>query len=162
MDVLQIIKQDHTDILASLGQLDAQTTLKARRAVVNQCNEELLLHLHLEASYVFPEACELSSEAKTFISIGLANHALLRKDLQKLMKLVEQSLAAQDDYNRLCEDLLSKVQKHFALEEELLLPQMRKLIATQDREDFGLVVQDAKLEAPLAAAKSTTQGRKRA
>ena len=162
MDVLQIIKQDHQAILAGLLKLGAEKTVKARRSAVKQLSEELLLHLHIEDAYVFPEVSGLFGDSDAFTALSLANHSLLRKDLNKLTKLVSLPLANQSGYAQLVNAIASRAEKHFKLEEELLLPQMRKLIRTQDREDLGLVILDVKSEGFVALPATSPQRRKRA
>lgn len=146
MDVLQIIKQDHTKITHDLRALSEVSALKKRQEAVKSVHDELLLHLHIEETYIFPEANGLFPEAEAFVAVALANHTLIRKGLKKLTKLADQPLLKQAEYPKVVEALAATTEQHFAVEESVLMPQMRKLIRTQDREDLGVVIEDIKAE----------------
>ena len=83
-------------------------------------------------------------------------------DIEKLVKITEQPLAEQSGYKKQVESLLAKAQKHFSLGQEVLLPQMRKLIRTQDREDLGVVILDVKAEGLVPTVAASRQAKKRA
>ena len=78
------------------------------------------------------------------------------------VKLVAKPVAEQDGYDKRLVELKDAFLKHFDQEERVLMPKLRSLMRTEDREDLGQVFIDAKAELLGGSAPTAAPGRKRA
>lgn len=142
MDVLQIIKDDHARIQSTADELQRASSMTARKKLFKPLQRDLLQHLHIEAEFLYPEAEDcVVNIPESFFNISAKNHKVLLKGLKKVEKVVEKrSLVAADQ--KAIEALSQAIENHFSLEESVLMPRMRKLLPTQEREDLGLVYRD--------------------
>ena len=165
MDVLHFLKSDHDSIRASLDLVVAADGVKTRRIHLEDLAKLLQVHLVLERDYLYPEISGLFLGVDAVIDLGLATAALTSKRLKLLVKLASKPADEQEGIDKRVAELRESILKHFDHEEQHLLPKMRYLIRTEDREDLGQVFVDVRddvmksLEAPVAQAAS---GRKRA
>jgi hypothetical protein len=98
------------------------------------------------------------------VDLGLANAAVITKRLKTLVKLAAKPAAEQDGYDKRFAELKEGVLKHLDCEEQQLMPKMRYLIRTEDREDLGQVSLDVRDDVlkSLQGPEAPTPGRKRA
>lgn len=168
MDVLHFLKSDHDAIRTGLDRLEKSDGVKVRRAVLDELARRVQTHMVLERDYLYPEIAELFAGVEALVSIGLANMTQISRRLKVLVKLVSQPVAQQASYPKKLEELREAVLQHFEHEEQSLLPKLRYLIRTEDREDLGQVfldVRDELMKAPEgaeAAVVATAARRKRA
>jgi len=161
MDVLQIIKADHSSIREKFALLQASKSVKERRELIEGLVEAMRMHLYLEEAYLYPELSGLVAEAEAYVGLSKANHSILMRNIEKAAKLISQPIGKQNGVDKILQSAGEKIEQHFSVEEEVLMPYLRKYLPTQDREDLGLVLQDVKMEGVLPIAK-TPASRKRA
>ncbi len=153
MDVLYLIKEDHNKIRSLCNaMMDAFERVKALKEedytpALLSLGREVRAHLHLEETYLFPEVLNVFPDAKRLITTCLGHQVAILKALDdievKLLKIGAKKLpeAAPGIAN-----FKAAIEQHFSIEEEMLLPKIRQLIPTQDREDLGQVFQDVREE----------------
>jgi hypothetical protein len=154
MDVLHFLKTNHDTIRAELARLVELDGVKARRAELDELARAVQMHLVLERDYLYPEVSGLFSGAEALVTAGLAEAAVIEKRLKAITKLAAKPAAEQDGFDKRLDELRAAVIGHFDQEEQMLMPKIRELIRTEDREDLGQVFLDAKADA-LAAAPGT-------
>lgn len=158
MDVLQVIKTEHEDLRALLKQLSDLDSVVEKRKVFERLNTELDRHMVLEEHYLYPEISELFQGADSFVDVSLARHKILRKHIKQLSECLTQPVAKQKNLNELIEKFNSEASSHLTHEEDAIMPKLRRLIPTQDREDLGVVFLDARDHA-LEGLKKTLNGK---
>jgi hemerythrin superfamily protein len=170
MDVLHVIKAGHDAIKAELGQLESADGVKSRRQAFESFSKAVQVHMVLEKDFLYPEISGLFPGSDALVDIALAQSIALAKKLKALSKITLGPGSEQSGYAKRVAEIKEAVLAHLGSEEAQLLPRMRDLIPTQDREDLGDVFQDALNEirrnhaGPLAptAAPVTAVSRKRA
>lgn len=146
MDVLHFIKSDHDAIRACLAELDAASGVKLRRQHFDALAKVLQIHLTLQKDYLYPEISELFPGAQALIDVGLAHGAIIVRKIKALSKLIAAPASEQAGpagFSKRLAELSESVMAQIQAEEASLLPRMRDLIRTEEREDLGDVFQDA-------------------
>lgn len=163
MDVLHFLKTQHDLLRDGLTQVESADGVKARRTQLEELNRELNVHLLLEKDYLYPELGDLFPGADVLVTAGLASASTISRRAKTLIKLAAKPAAEQEGYSKRLAELKDSILKHFDQEEQSLMPKIRNLIRTEDREDLGQVFIDAKAEL-LAGAEpaAAATGRKRA
>ncbi len=146
MDVLYVIKSDHELIKMGFSRLEAADGVKSRRLVFDELARVLQVHLSLARDYLYPEINGLFPGSEALIDIGLAQATIIGKKLKALSKLTVGPASEQVGYAKRVIEVRDTVLAHLASEENLVLPRMRDLIRTEDREDLGEVFEDAQAE----------------
>lgn len=144
MDVLQLIKTEHQGIRSLVAKLSESGTITARRKLISDIRRQTDIHLHLEGDYLYPEINDLFNGADRFVKKSKACHRNINRSLNEVEKLVNtRPQPAKSLLDRKISQLQIKLNEHFETEEENLMPKMRSMIPTQDREDLGQVFLDA-------------------
>ena len=141
MDVLQVIKEEHESIRGLLDQAEKNSSIAAQKQIISELLEKAQHHLQLEGDYLYPEIAGLFNEAPNFIKNWSDNH----KNIKKKIKDIEKMLQTKTDSNTIKKKiapLATDLASHLRDEESLLMPKLRQLISTQDREDLGQVFLD--------------------
>lgn len=144
MDILSIIKSDHDQIRRGIATIDGLTGLQARRKAYPALAKEIETHLLLEEGYLYPEVADLFNGSQILVDIGRANHATLTKLLKSLEKALDRPATEQALADKKWTELKEILLKHLITEEDQLMPKVRATISTQDREDLGQVLMDAR------------------
>lgn len=168
MDVLYIVKEDHEKIksltdkvcgalLTSEKPQDIDVEVKS---LFSDLIRETRWHLHMEETYLFPEITNIYPEAEKLIKSCLNNHIRIGKILKELedktIKGLKKSPSISAIISNMTTSFKKEITEHFKFEEEMLLPKIRQLIPTQEREDLGQVFHDVKEELEMQATVATT------
>lgn len=176
MDVLHFLKSHHDSVRRGLISLSDADGVKARRAAFDELARDVQVHLSLEKDYLYPEISGLFSGAEALVTAGLASGVVIGRRLKVIAKLVAKTSAEQGEFPKRLAELREAVLKHLEQEEQSLMPKMRSMIRTEEREDLGQVFMDVKADVLAAttvlenkgaiekalASSSTSKGRKRA
>lgn len=143
MDVLQLIKMDHSEILRSVDMLHEDWSNFSQ--VVDGVYSRIELHFNIEKEYLYPELLILSGDSNKFVNRSLCTQEQVMQALESLKR------ALSDGANEMSIPLLIRnfqtgIREHFSYEEECMLPRIRKGIFTPEREELGEVIQDFKVE----------------
>ena len=165
MDCLHFIKSHHESLKGALNVLVDTDGIKLRRALIDELTRDLTVYLALEKDYLYPEIATLFPGAEAAAAMGVANGTALTRRAKALKALVGKTAAEQEEaYPKRLRELYDATMKHFEQEEQVLMPKMRAMIRTEDREDLGQVFLEVKSEI-LAAQNSesaSARSRKRA
>lgn len=146
MDVIQILKEDHSVLLS---QVQALASIQTKKDLIEQFPpffEVLAARLDLEKNYLYPEIDGIFSEADVLKAAEKRNGQMKRL-LDKLRKEIAEK---KFDLATLRPELLKlekQLELHFGNEDSIILPKMRRQIATEDREELGYVFEDARVQA---------------
>jgi hypothetical protein len=164
MDVLHFLKTQHDLLRTALARVEQDDGVKARRLHIDGLARELATQLVIEKDYLYPELIGLFPGSDTVVANGLASGALINRRIKVLVKLIAKTAAEQDGYDKRLAELKDSLLKHCEQQEQILMPKLRSLIRTEDREDLGQVFVEAKqdLVAGKPQAAQAAPSRKRA
>ncbi len=170
MDVLQVIKEDHDAIRRSIDELLTASKVTDRRKVFATLQKSVSDRLVLEERYLYPEIHGLFAEADVFTTLAAGNHKIIRRHLSGLNQLLSKPVAAVSaaSLTKKISELKDLAERHLETVERVLMPKMRQLIPTVDREDLGQAFIDIKAELrngtlkPLPTRKAAVKAKKRA
>jgi hypothetical protein len=144
MDVLQLIKLEHDDLRTLARQLSSSTTAAARRTLAESLKQYVARHLFIESEYLYPEISGTFHGSDGFIKTSSAVHRSLKKLVAELSALADRKpVVAKADFDEKMNKALILLEKHLSDEETLLMPKLREMISTQEREELGKVFLDA-------------------
>jgi len=151
VDVLHLIKEEHEGIRGLLNDLHTARSATVRKKVLEELKRKVQMHIHLEGEYLYPEVAGLFNESSTFIEKSTENHKMIHRSLSEVEKLLNKKPQVDNDLiNKKMLKLVESFKDHFESEEDILMPKLRELIPTQDREDLGQVFLDVRDEQVLA------------
>jgi hemerythrin superfamily protein len=168
MDVLHVIKSDHDLIKKVFSSLETADGVKTRRLAFDELTKAVQVHLSLGKDYLYPEINGLFPGSEALVESAMTQGSAISKKLKALQKLTTAPASEQTGYGKRVAELKESVLAHLLAEENQVLPKMRDLIPTQDREDLGEVFSDVLVEirGKLSGSSSPTPtgpaGRKRA
>lgn len=164
MDCLHFIKTQHDALRTALAELMATDGIKVRRTLVDDLARDVQVYLALENEYLYPEIAGLFPGADVLAAAGTANSQALSRRIKALKALAAKSATEQETYPKRLKEFEESLLKHFEQEEQILMPKMRAMIRTEDREDLGQVFLEVQSEvlASLSLEAPATKGRKRA
>ena len=138
MDVLQLIKEEHAEIINHIDRIIGEKAAISAAGDVKQLTSLITQHFDLESNYLYLE-CEGYAD-KSFFETSLGNQRYIVKLTGKIADCLETypTMLPTEELNKL-RNLLST---HFLLEEEVLLPTMRKRMSTEVREELADVFLD--------------------
>ena len=138
MDVLQLIKEEHIEIINLIDKVLTEQLPIPRTAQIDQLNSLITQHFDLESNYLYLE-CEGYADA-SFFETSLGNQRYVITLIRKITETIEnnQSCLPVEELTR----LKHIISTHFLLEEEVLLPTMRRRMSTEIREELADVFLD--------------------
>ncbi|MEZ4741330.1 MAG: hemerythrin domain-containing protein [Bdellovibrionota bacterium] len=151
MDVLSIIKKDHDQICCLLDSLSSGMSLEDFHSILPPLSAALSDLMRFEAEYLFPEVQDLFVGSEQFIGNALKNQKKILDDLEQL-RSVMRSKDGGSGIKTAILDMVRLVRAHIDDQRDLLIPRIRKLIPTQEREDLGEVFIESKQEIRATAA----------
>ena len=137
MDILFLIKAEHSRLQELVGSL-AKGPHNARelRADLGALDVALETFIALDRELLYPELSELFSLSGRVIAEGHSHH---RQLLELLADSREALRAGPARLDSVAAALREAVQSHLLHQQEQVLPRLRELIPTQEREDLGQV-----------------------
>lgn len=144
MDILQLIKEEHAEINGILPRLkDDEIDLKWHQ-LYDRASALVLAHLQVEERYLFPEIEEMFPSASEFVTLALDNHKAMREVLARIDKGLALKKRSIDQILEWISELDELVTKHLQLEEDIVMPKLRRMIPTSEREEMGEVWKDTR------------------
>jgi hemerythrin superfamily protein len=126
IDIRQVIKDDHTQILA-LFQLYLGTPSDSRQAIVGQILDRLPMHLEMEEELLFEKIRNSRPEGMKLVEDTEMEREEVRAMIHELQQSETDDDQASDEF---FEDMMQTVRTHFVTEERDLLPLAGKSLDT--------------------------------
>ena len=165
MDVLHFIKSYHDEVMQAIEAVRSADGSALRRQRLDVLARLIQAYFDLEKEYLYPEISDLFTGVEAIVRIGEANGAAILRRLKNLLKVLDKPQEEQEEWEKRIVELREGLVEHFGSEEQILMPKMRLMIRTEDREDLGQVFIDARDELLRADKETLTIGassRKRA
>ena len=138
--ITNMIRADHTHVLATFHQYEIDTAPGTKRALVNTICLALEIHAQLEEEIFYPAMREIARDADV-VAKSFPEHDEMRRLIARLRGM-EPSEA---EYDRTVMELMRDVMHHVADEETILLPDAERSLA--DRlEELGATMTKRRLE----------------
>ena len=121
-----MIRMDHTHVLATFHQYEADTAPQTKKALVNTASLALEIHAQLEEEIFYPAVRRVVTDP-VVLDKSVPEHDEMRGLIAKLREM-EPSDA---DYDRTFMELMRDVLHHVADEETVLLPAAERMLADE-------------------------------
>ena len=119
-----MIRMDHTHVLATFHQYEADTHPQTKKALVNTISLALEIHAKLEEEIFYPAVRRVVTDA-VVIDKSVPEHDEMRRLIARLREMEP----TQSDYDRTVMELMRDVMHHVADEETVLLPAAERMLA---------------------------------
>ncbi len=161
MDVLQLIKEDHLDLKCLLGAIDREKSIVRKRRLTEELKAKVRFQLMMDQDYLIPELSDRFPGVHEYQRTSGKSHKRIYRavgDLNNLAsrKVQETKVVLGTKQKQVTQMLAEYLDRR----EDLLMPQIRQAIPTQDREDLGQVFLDIRSD-ELGGLESTFSGSSR-
>ena len=138
--VTNMIRADHTHVLATFHQYEIDTSPGTKQALVNTICLALEIHAQLEEEIFYPAMREIAGDSGT-VAKSVPEHDEMRRLIGKLRSMEPTDAS----YDQTVMDLMRDVMHHVADEETILLPDAERSLA--DRlEELGAAMTKRRFE----------------
>jgi hemerythrin superfamily protein len=135
-----MIRADHTHVLATFHQYEVDTSPGTKRALVNTICLALEVHAQLEEEIFYPALREVAGDAGV-VAKSVPEHDEMRRLIGRLREMQPEDAG----YDATVMELMRDVMHHVADEETILLPDAERTLA--DRlEDLGAAMTKRRFE----------------
>lgn len=144
-EVTRILEQDHRKVEKLFAQIKKQQG-SIRANLVEQLGADLRLHMRIEETIVYPFIVkQLNGDGKEMVEEAKTEHAGARKVLAE----VERLSPNEPGFDGAFEMLEAGIKHHVQEEETEVLPKLRKTTSSEQLNEVGLQVEEAKGNAEL-------------
>ena len=127
--ITNMIRADHTHVLATFHQYEADTSPGTKEALVNTIVLALEVHAQLEEEIFYPAMRELNAEGAV-VAKSFPEHDEMKR-LIAVLRTMEPTDAA---YDNTVMELMRDVMHHVADEETVLLPAAERMLGDENSE----------------------------
>lgn len=145
VDALQIIKDDHLEILHLFEGLEQMESIENIENRLRKTEFLVKRHFFIEKNFLFPEVEALCAEISSCVLELLDNQDVIIENLNDYLKSSKNT----DNVATISElgtKLRANLEEHFSKESDRIMLQLRKRLSAMDREGLGEVLMDAKSE----------------
>lgn len=148
--ITDMIRMDHTHVLATFHQYRIDTSPKTKQALVNTACLALEIHAQLEEEIFYPAMAEAAGSDKDTVEKSYPEHDEMRSLIAELRGMEPGNADYDDTFMELMRDVLH----HVADEETVLLPQAERVFSKDRLEELGAQMTKRRLQlaAPRAGA----------
>ena len=138
--ITNMIRMDHTHVLATFHQYEPDTRAQTKQALVNTMSLALEIHAQLEEEIFYPAVRRVVTDAQV-IDKSVPEHDEMRRLVARLREM-EPTHA---DYDRTVMELMRDVMHHVADEETVLLPAAERMLGGE-LEELGAQMMKRRLQ----------------
>lgn len=121
--ITNMIRMDHTHVLATFHQYEIGTSTQTKQALVNTACVALEIHAQLEEEIFYPAMRQLAADTRT-VAKSIPEHQEMRRLIAKLRSMEPTDTT----YDQTFMELMRDVMHHVADEETILLPDAERLM----------------------------------
>ena len=138
--ITNMIRADHTHVLATFHQYEIDTSPGTKKALVNTICLALEIHAQLEEEIFYPAMREIARD-ESAVAKSIPEH----DEMKRLVARLRTMEPADTDYDATVMELMRDVLHHVADEETVLLPDAERSLADQ-LEELGAAMTRRRLE----------------
>jgi hemerythrin-like domain-containing protein len=149
MDAIKLIKEDHKTVEALFKRFEAagSRAYKTKRSIADRVIQELTVHVAIEEQVLYPIMQQYLPRGDELVHEATVEHAEAKKALATMT-----SLSGDDPLlDAKMAELIGGVRHHVKEEEGEMLPQLRKAMGTNELEELGERLRQAKKSRKRAA-----------
>ena len=150
MDVLSLLKRDHDQIACLLGGFKVKASADDLRSLLTPLRAAMTDLMKIESDYLFPEIGDLFAGANGIVERATGRQAKISETLENLRSVLADKGVTDEIFASPAQALVDVISCHIKDQQDLLIPRIRKLIPTQDREDLAEVFLEAKRDLGIA------------
>jgi hemerythrin superfamily protein len=144
VDVVDILTNDHQDMIALIGQIKSSPDGSERRDLADTLIAEIMRHAVAEEMYVYPAIKDHVPNGPEEVEHDKKEH----DEIVKLLKKMEKAESSDQAFMDLVHELEKQLTHHASDEESEQFPKLRLHIPREKLVDIGEKVQKAKKLAP--------------
>jgi hypothetical protein len=152
MDVLALLKKDHDQIKVLLSSFGSASGLDDFRSLIVPLKASVGNLIKMESEFLFPEIDGLFSGSDQLVQKLLAKQGVIASAFDEFTKLLSLGAESAAKIFDLGKRLVILVTSHLLDQQDLIIPRVRKLIPTEDREDLAEVFLDTKRDLGISVA----------
>lgn len=132
MDAIALLEEQHEEIIELLNDLKESSPGRERKETFKKLQQSLLAHMVIEEELFYPAIVSRASEGEP-VAEGYEEHSGARVSLTRCARALKE-----DDLFKVRIGVLKEMISHHVKEErEAILPQAKKLMADEEREELG-------------------------
>ena len=143
MDILYLLKTEQEAVLQSLqkfqGSEEAPENLSRWFSALSRAVRR---YLRIDRDFLYLEISEILPNARKLAVAGQQEHTKIEALLRLVSELLQKPGEKSTEIAAALSELCCQVGSHFRYQQEHVIPKMRELIPTQDREDLSEVFRD--------------------
>jgi hemerythrin superfamily protein len=151
MNVLKILKKDHSTVQALFSKFDraGKSAHDKKWELFEKMRRELQLHSRAEEEIFYPALKALNGEGRRLISEALKEH----KDVDELLTQISRLKATDKNFDEKIETLIENVDHHVEEEEGEIFPFAEENCSEEQLAELGQLVEERKktLDQQMAA-----------
>ena len=134
MDAIQLLKDDHKKVEKIFSDMERKEN---RQRLFPELDRELSIHAEIEEKVFYP-ACKEAEPTRDLVLESIEEH----KQIKLVLADLEQTDKSTDEWGAALKVLKEDVMHHVGEEEKELFPKVRKMLAKEELEDLGMVMED--------------------
>jgi hemerythrin-like domain-containing protein len=143
-DVVDVLTQDHHEVLDLLATIERTTDLGERRDIADTVIAEIVRHSVAEEMYVYPAMRDHVENGDAEVQHDIEEH----QELEETLKALEGVDASDAEFDRLVAKVTEQLRHHATDEEQNQFPQLRRAVPAEQLVELAGKVEAAKKVAP--------------
>ncbi|MEU8231501.1 hemerythrin domain-containing protein [Actinoplanes sp. NPDC048967] len=143
-DVVDILTQDHREVIALLAEIRSTTDPQQRRDLADTAISELVRHAVAEEMYVYPAMRKHLPDGDKAVEHDVEEH----KEIERALKKLEGADASGAEFTAALQELDALLADHVQDEETEQFPELRRRIPREELIELAGKVETAKKLAP--------------
>ena len=151
MNVLKILKKDHSTVQNLFGKFDlvGKTAYEKKGELFEKIRRELQLHSRAEQEIFYPALKAMNGEGRRLASEAVKEH----KDMNELLTQISRLKPADKNFDEKMETLIENVDHHVEEEEGEIFQFAEENCSEEQLEELGMLIEERKktLDQQMAA-----------
>ena len=136
MNAIDLLAQQHREVKALFARYEKASSVDAKRRLFEQIADDLAVHAAIEEKHFYPAT--KSARTDELLQEAVEEHLQAKRLIADLLEMEVDDA----QFDAKMGVLKEEIEHHVAEEEEELFPQVRKLLADDELEDLGTVMED--------------------
>lgn len=136
MNAIDLLARQHREVKALFARYEKASSLDAKRRLFEQIADDLAVHAAIEEKHFYPAT--KSARTDDLLQEAVEEHLQAKRLIADLLEMeVDDS-----QFDAKMGVLKEEIEHHVEEEESELFPQVKKLLADDELEDLGIVMED--------------------
>lgn len=142
MDAIKLLTQDHRDVEKLFTEFEraGDRAVKTKHTLAEKIIEELTLHTQIEEEIFYPAVRSRLNGGQEEVLESVEEHHVAETLIEEIKQLPPDA----ENFQAKVTVLIESVRHHKQEEEQQMFPQVRKALGTEELEDLGSKLEQAK------------------